>query len=286
MKEFLTSHDIANQIRMTRPMFDGVIIIVEGDSDARVYKRFISEQGRVVPAHGKTNALNAMEMIEGSGVEGVFAIVDSDFWALDGLVPPGKNVLVTDTHDLETMIMSSGAFNTIIGEFGSDRKVRRLGGDVRKMLVDTALPIGFIRWISSTNQEKLGLSFKDISFDSIVEFNGSVMKTNIDSLLREIRGNSNHAEINVRDMKIRLRRLMNNTAYDPWHVCRGHDLVHIFAIGLRNVFGNRHAKAITYDQIDRILRISYGYSDFAKTRLFASITLWEKAHPAFKVLPE
>jgi len=284
MKQFLTSHDIANGIRMMRPLFGGAVVIVEGDSDARVYKRFVVESCRVLPAHGKSNALGAIMQLEETGTAGVLAILDSDFWRLDGIDPPADNIVTTDTHDLETMIVASRSLDMVMDEFGAERKVKRLDGDIRGMLVNTALPIGFLRWISSSHRENLSLGFKDISLSVIVECGENSMKTNIDTLIREVRRHTRHASFDTREIKAKITRLTQSRSHDPWQVCRGHDLVHILTIGLRNVFGNRHARSISYDQVDRILRISFGHSEFSQTRLFASIELWEKAHPAFPVL--
>lgn len=287
MKQYITPYDIANQVRMMRPVFDGSVIVVEGDSDARVYVRFVDEkQCKIIPAFGKANVLNAIALLKRSNSPGVLAIVDSDFWKLEGIEPPEDNVFTTDTHDLETMIVSSRAFDAIMIEFGSERKIARMGGSIREMILGCAVPVGFIRWISSSNQENLSLRFKDISFAAVVEYRGSVMKTNIDALINELKRNSVNGPVNVRDIKLRLKRLMSNASYDPWHVSRGHDLVHILTIGLREVFGNRHAKDITYEQVDRILRLSYGFTDFASTRLSASLTAWEKNNPGYPILRE
>ena len=43
MKQYLTPHDIANTVRMMRPVYEGSVVLVEGDSDARVYGRFVDD---------------------------------------------------------------------------------------------------------------------------------------------------------------------------------------------------------------------------------------------------
>jgi len=285
MKQFLTSHDIANQVRMMHPVFHGSFILVEGDTDARMYKRFVdTTRCRIIPAHGKSNALSALEMLEASGFPGILTIVDSDFWELDGTEPPNRNVMVTDTHDLETMIVSSRALDVVLDEFGSARKMKLMGTSVRQMLLKVAVPIGFIRWISSSKQENLSLRFKDMSLAAVIEIRGKTMRTDIDALLKELKSHSRNTPFDKRVVKIRLKKLLRDNRHDPWHVCRGHDVVHILTIGLRDVFGNRHAKSITYEQIDRILRIAYGYAEFSQTKLYTAIKRWEETNPGFTVL--
>lgn len=285
MKNFLTPHDIANQIRMMRPLHSGAVVIVEGDSDARVYRRFVDDTCcRVIPAHGKSNVLSALSMLEENNFRGVLAIIDSDFWRLDGTKPESLNILMTDTHDLETMIVFSRAFDTVLDEFGSAGRIHRLGGDVREVLLRVAMPIGFFRWISSSKQDNLSLRFKDISFIVVIDTRNKTMKTNIDTLLNEVKKHSRNAPFDEQEIKNRIKKLLRGKGCDPWHVCRGHDMIHILTIGLRDVFGNRHAKSITYEQIDRIMRIAFGYREFSRTELFVSIGLWEKTNPDFKVL--
>jgi hypothetical protein len=42
VKKDLTAHSIANTVRMIRSLHEGAFLIVEGDTDARVYKRFVN----------------------------------------------------------------------------------------------------------------------------------------------------------------------------------------------------------------------------------------------------
>jgi len=285
MRESITPYDIANQVRMMRPVFTGTALIVEGDTDARTYRRFIDgNRCRIVPAHGKSNAINAVCFLDESGHKGVLAIVDSDFWRLEGTRPPGDNVLATDTHDLETMIISSESLDVVLAEFGSPNKLSRLDGDIRGVLLDAAKPIGYIRWISGSTRDNLSLRFKNLSFEAVIETRDDTVTTNIDILIREVRSHSRSAHFSTREMKTRIGRLIDDDAYDPWQVCRGHDMVHILTIALREVFGNRHARTISYDQVDRILRIAYGIAQFSRTRLYASIRAWEKQNGDYRVL--
>ncbi len=285
MRESITPHDIANQVRMMRPVFTGAVVVVEGDTDARAYGRFVDgERCRIVPAHGKSNAIAAVELLESTRHDGVLAVVDSDFWQLDGEESPSENVLVTDTHDLETMIIASDSLDAVLAEFGSANKLSRMKEDVRHALLHAARPIGDIRWISGSTRDNLSLRFKNLSFDAVVEIRDGVPVTNIDTLIREVRLNSKTVRFSVRDMKARIRRLLDEDHRDSWHVCRGHDMVHILAIALRRAWGNRHARSISDDQVDRILRLSFGMIQFARTELHAAIREWEARNGEYRVL--
>jgi len=285
MKQYLTPHDIANTARMMRTVFSGSVLLVEGDSDARVYGRFIAEKYcRIVTAHGKSNTLLALGILERNRFPGVLAIVDSDFMRLDGAEPDNTNVMITDSHDLETMIISSEALKTVLSEFGSPTRIKRLGKPVNEVLVKAALPIGYLRWISSSQQDNLSLRFKNVSYAAVLVTANKSMKTDIDALLREVKAHSHNVSFDMKEMKTRIVKLQRNNRHDPWQVCRGHDMVHILSIGLREVFGNRNAKTISYDQIDRIMRIAYGLAEFSRTKLYTLLKKWETANPDFRII--
>ena len=285
MKQFLTPHDIANTVLMMRPQYTGSIVMVEGDSDARVYGRFTDKKNcRIIPAHGKSNVLIAMGIIERSTFEGILAIIDSDFSRLDCSGHESENVMDTDTHDLETMIICSKALDVVLDEFGSSARIKKLGKPVRELLLKAAMPIGYLRWISSSKQDNLSLKFKDISFYRVINTQNKTLSTNIDKMIEEVKRYSHNAPFENDDLKIRIITLLKSGKHDPWQVSRGHDVIHILTIGLRVVFGNRNAKNVTYDQVDRIMRIAFGYSEFSETKLFSLLKKWEDGNPDFRVL--
>ncbi len=286
MKQFVTASDIANTVRMTKSAFCGAFAIVEGDTDARMYQRFLDRsRGRGIPALGKANALGAIAILNGDGFVGIFAIVDADFWRLDGVEPPAANIFATDTHDLEAMIVSSPALETVLEEFGSERRISHLRQPVRDILIRAALPIGFIRWISSPDQDNLSFRFKHLSFQSfILTADRDGLRTDLDRLLDEVAEDSHGVPLDRGAVKARLHALLSGNSYDPWQVCRGHDMIHVLAIGFREVFGNRDARHVSDDQVDRIMRLAYGWLSFSKTKLFGEIRKWEAANPAYPVL--
>ena len=128
MKEYISAYHTANAIRQIRgPLFSGTFLIVEGESDRNGYKHLIdTESCRIIPAHGKENALDALDILEEDDFPGVLAVVDADFWRLEGIKPSSPNLFITDTHDLETMILKSPALGKLLTEFGSDSKIEEL----------------------------------------------------------------------------------------------------------------------------------------------------------------
>jgi hypothetical protein len=188
---------------------------------------------------------------------------------------------MTDTHDLETMIFSSEALDTLLKEFGESSVIKKLSLPVRSLLITAALPIGYLRWLSSPSQRNIGLTFKGISFAKFI--NRRNLDTDIYDLIMETKKISRTA-IHPGVLKKEIQRLCCSGAHDPWQLCSGHDMVEILSIGLASIFGNCRTKGITKDSLDAILRLVYDYNNFCKTKLCNSMLTWEKANPVFKVL--
>lgn len=283
MKHYLTAHDIANTVRMTRTLHKGAFLIVEGDTDARVYKRFVDEADcKVIPAHNKDNAIDVLKILENESLEGILVIVDADFWHLEGIKANSENLFLTDTHDLETMIISSSEVREkILSECGSTNKMNQLRHPVIHLVLEATLPIGLFRWIASSSMDNLPLKFRDLPFENFVEI--PKLKVNINKLLEEVKANSEEPEIDEKSIKNKIKSLKKEN-HDPWQVCSGHDMVQILAIGLRSVFGNRKMSKLTADILEQMLRVAYEYSHFQLTQLYQSIENWEKTNPTFKIL--
>lgn len=278
-----TVYSIVNTARMMRTQYTGTILIVEGSTDARAYGCLVSEtECRLIPATGKDKAISALELLENGGFDGVLTIVDADFQRLDGTEPNSSNLLLTDSHDLEAMILYSDALDKVLSEFGSSREITKLGRPIRDVLLEGGLPIGYLRWLSSPAKDNLSLKFKELSFDKFVD--EKTLRVSIDNLVRELKTNSKDSALDDNVTKLKVMTLMGE-GHDPWQVCSGHDLVLILSIGLINVFGNpRRGEAATPDNVDVALRLAYNYSHFCLTGLHNSIKDWEKVNPPFRVL--
>ena len=284
MRNSLTADDIANNIRMIRSSHNGVILIVEGHTDVRVYERLINNtQCMFIPAHGKETAINVLTKLEIDKFKGILTIVDADFWRLDGIKPDSMNLLLTDTHDLETTMLSSNALDKVISEFGSIPKIKKHVDSIPDRLLNCALPIGLFRWLSSPTKENWGLKFKNMEFDCFLD--DEKLKVDINNLIKEVKTNSDDFSLSDKDIKLKIDSLIETKInHDPWQVCSGHDMIQILAIGLENIFGNHRSKNIDMDKVDGILRLSYEFSHFNETHLHDAIKDWERDNQPFKVL--
>jgi hypothetical protein len=279
VREFLTDDRDANQIRLRRSTFSGTFLLVEGSSDKVFYERFIDKiVCQIVVMAGKIRVIAVIDILDRSNFDGVLGIVDADFDRLKGSVDEGVNLLRTDTHDLETMIIDSPAIDKVIAEFGSEDKIAKLQLDVRTSLVEAGRSIGYLRWISQC--DGLNLTFSDLKFSKFID--DKTLQMNELDLIQEVKNKSQAFSLKTEDLQQRIADEKNKD-FNPWQVCCGHDLVEILALGLRRTIGTM---SVDVDSLERSLRLAYEEVYFQKTQLWINIRQWESNNQPFQVLAQ
>lgn len=284
MRDLIDAHEVANDIRMTREQYSGSFLIVEGRaSDLRLYRNLIDQEScQIVPAHSKENALTVHEILESENFFGFLVIVDADFWRLEGKQPSSPNLFVTDAHDIETMMLKSPAFEKLLGEFGSTRKIGRFVNDhdksVRQALVESGRPLGYLRWTSEL--QNLGLTFEDIAFARFVD--RDTLSVDTYQMIRTVRNKSQRHDLAETDLQDAIDGVADDT-HDPWDVCCGHDLICILSVGLRKALGSNSAREVEPELMEKSLRLAYEAVYFLETHLFQSLKAWEGTNRPFRV---
>jgi len=205
--------------------------------------------------------------------------VDDDFDRLQGRTLPSPNLLATDAHDLECMLLRSPALDGVLAEYGDRDKIRCFeathGGTVRNALLARGLVFGRLRWLAlrrgwSLPFEKLGPErFADrqtweVDRDGLYAAAVTVgVPGGIDAV---------HAAVSALPDA------------DPWSICRGHDLIGLLRIGLQQVLGDlKPSKGVA--DIAALLRRSFDKSDLYQGAFGHSIRGWESANPPYRILP-
>lgn len=112
------AHGIANRLRILRKdVHSGSFLLVEGHEEKKLYSIFVDRDARKIEiAHGKPNVQGALAILEGESFKGLLALVDTDFDALEGRAVASPNLLRSDTHDLETMLLASPALDKVLSK--------------------------------------------------------------------------------------------------------------------------------------------------------------------------
>lgn len=281
MHEYLDPSDIANNAMMLGQT-GKTIVIVEGITDRRLYGKFMDPSVEVVIAHSKNNVVGAVKLaVKRRKCEFVIGIVDAD---LDHIKESwlAPQLFVTDTRDSETLMMKSDAFDDVMAEYGDEAKVRtyeRRFGNIRENVVKSGYPLGIMMYLSDRYGWKL--CFKNLEFSNFIQ--RDTMGIDVKAFLREVASISSSTP--GKDAMAQLLDGELQNPKDPWIVCRGHDVMEIMAIGLKEVFGSFNCKHITGSALSGSFRLAFDKEEFSTTKLYKDTKEWSERtnHVLWKV---
>lgn len=276
---------IVATVELLRDRVQHVCLIVEGHTDACLYKQLINTKTcKVLPASGKHNAIKAVEKLEARQATGILCIVDSDFWRLDQCNPPSENILLTDGHDAETMILRTRALERLLLEYGSEGKIERFEQgcprkSVRHVILEGAQKLGYLRWYSIKTGSNL--CFQDLKFAAFVH--KDTLDVCLNDLVQEVKNRSMRHDIDSKTL-IDGATELRSPDHDPYEVCCGHDIVDLLAFALRHAIGSCPPSGIKSDELERSLRLSYEWADFLNTSTYRDIISWSARNSDYKVV--
>jgi hypothetical protein len=281
--------NIANSIQMKRSQNPTrTYLLVEGTDDKAFFGRYADPAAcNIVVAHGRPKVEGVVLELDRRGFRGALGIVDADFEVLEQREPPSPNVLVTDHHDVECMLLASPALDHLLREMGEEERVASFQNEQGRVVVDYLLSIGqtigYLRWASARHQ--WSLKFEGLSFKAFVREKDFGFERR--SLLEEVRrhqGGRTEPIPSVAEMEASIEAL-SAPAHSAWYVCCGHDLVDLLSIGLRRVLGKNNEADVRKERLEQQLRLAYEQSYFLRTTLHERIITWEQRNPPFRVLP-
>ena len=274
MREYLTTDDISNTICMMRSAFKGTILVVEGITDMRLYGKFTDEDKvQIVIAHSKDKVRDSVTQCTVKRDDPkVVGIMDSDLDIREKSTDSGGPLFETDTRDSESLMVMSEAFDNVLWEYGDRNKLRTFEdryGPVREAVLDAAYPVGLLMYISDKNH--YGLCFKGLDFDRFI--NRRSLACNTQEMIRTVLSNTRYIRTDAGVLRRKLSSEMKSRR--PYRsVCRGHDLVNVMVIGLRDTFGAYNAQNIREGELGGALRMAYDLRMFEETCLYRYSQKW------------
>ena len=231
-----------------------VVLVVEGADDKEVYEKVMDAFSVCIYVDCNCDKhlviLNALNSRYGNRL---LAIKDADFDRLDGTQPPYSNLVLTDTHDMEGMIVED-----CLPELQGEDAERCQGinlSDIYTELED----ISFLKWFSHSNH--CGINFSDMipDLDITAYYNACVANTN------------NVVNVSLADMY----------AFKAAHqgvpvkeLSNGHDIFERIFVRAHSAKASNFAKRPFF----RRLRMAYPASKFVNTSLYQDIRKWEAAN--------
>lgn len=283
MRQHITGDIVANAVRMKRTLHGGSFLIVEGSTDSLLFRTFVDEEAcRIEISWGKQSATDAAQVLNAAGFAGFLAIVDADFDRLQqrAAIP---NVIYTDHHDLNCMVLNSAALERVLLEFGNSDRVEAFakthGPLVGFTLAKRASLLSHLLFVSLDHN--LQLSFEGLNYSRFVH--PQTLMIDLDSACEHLANKNHKHALNWPAIKSAVKTLQTS-GFDPWEVTCGHHIIEVLSIGFRHAFAAHAAAMVSHEVLSRVLRVAYTAADFSKSALFVLIRKWEIANKPFEIL--
>jgi len=289
MLEYMTPERTANAICQDKS-FKGIIILVEGKKDIKLYDRFFDRTlTKLVSTFGKHNLRDVFTLLTQRGVERKIGLRDADFLRIPNNPKFDPNyaesIFPTDYHDSEVMMIKSHACrhflrvtldDDTLGEF--ERKNALL---VRDHAFRLSYNIGCLRL--ANRRYKLGLSFKPekaegnrLKYKAFICSRTGVFLGN-DKLINTVfeysknRGTAISTRAEITDKL----ELIIRESHPIGEIVNGHDMTEVLAIVVRDVMKSANKLLQNSDCVEDLLILGFDSHEFSKTQLRAKLSGWE-----------
>jgi hypothetical protein len=252
---------------MLRASMTGPIILVEGDTDTRLYRKFMLPAPHVRLTHcdGKPVLIETMELLRKRGIRRVLGICDADFDRILGQSAI-MNVLRADLHDAEMMIVYSPSFKHVCDELYDTSLSDQAFQARRDKLLEIAARIGVVRMWNNTNHAQLNFRAVDPG-----EFLGDDGEFTYNQYASDLLGVSLDAKISA-VLIVEIMQGPRGGVIDGEMAC-GHDFAALLdrdasIMGQRDRYGG--------DAVEKMLRLSFDGNSFGTTDLATELRRWEE----------
>lgn len=273
MREHLSSQTIANEIRMTRTVFTGAFLLLEGKHDCMLFRNFVDRSRcHIQDCGGKDTVIDVIRLLEHT--DDLVAIIDADFEHVEQSGCFTNNIVLTDLHDLELTVLDSKALDKVLSIHGSEQKITKWldskqKGDVLQALLHAAAPLGHLRWASLRTDANL--EFKELNYNRL--FDRTRIEIVHKDFVQRIVSRSPNAVCAASELEQEMRELAKK-GHNLKQVCNGHDAVAILGLALRSAWGTNESNHMNEDNTRKALWLAYDWKSFERTAMFASIMKW------------
>ncbi|MBK9643971.1 MAG: DUF4435 domain-containing protein [Deltaproteobacteria bacterium] len=142
---------VAAKVVIRRSVFDGAIMLVEGPSDADFWTSF-ARRGALhcEPCSGRHTLIQEHATLHKTDrLTGVVSVMDADWDHIDQTQHTLPDLFVTDTRDLESMLLRTAALDKLLDNRADATKLAALeaeeGAEFRELLLARAVEFGRLR---------------------------------------------------------------------------------------------------------------------------------------------
>jgi len=272
MRQWLTGEDLVNWLVMLRTSDSRTYLVLEGPTDCQALDPHIAADAALsFPAHSKSVATRAIEIVDQRGLKRILAILDRDW--VDMLTPAiaSNNVVYTDMHDLDATIAFAGAVldRVIVAHSNRDARVAHLqstGRGATELVAFIACTVGVLRLVSE--RDRLGISCRDFPVQETL----SAAHDGVDlhRLAVVAVGRSEHTIVSETDLVARIEAELPGVL-EPRRICDGHDVAMTVSTLVR-YWGGTGSRTV----IEQAMRSALSCAELQLTSLFDDVTAWSQ----------
>lgn len=250
-----------------------ILVILEGTSDTKIYSYLFDSTSVYLYENGSCDGIvQLLEDLNTDHADDCFVIKDADFDRLNDIsYSTYANLFLTDTHDVETMMLKDDDTEAKLGcEFLNEQGM----SFVRKCIDDLKV-LSYIKWCNSSMN--LHLNVHCIRVGSIYKGVREVQLSDCVDCLYKVPDNRLKCPDALQSISV---FMTNHQTDDIWNLVNGHDLCTALAIYLSatakatNLTG---CKSISTDTVAQCIRMAYTMDKFKNTSLYTEIQGWASA---------
>lgn len=268
-KNDVTYNDKINELKLDFRNYNTSkynFILVEGDSDIKVYRAFFKEKTckvECIPG-GCLKLENAIQKLI-NDYKLIIGIRDSDFIQLSDDEYKKTNMILTDYHDIEmTMLANETVIGAMLNEYTDLPKKEHT--QFLNNLCNTIEEVSYFKWLNSLSSSPVTQSQPTKSgFQDLISFDKS--NVNFDEYLKRVYKNKKRPNIYNGIEKLKAKKP------NIYQLTNGHDLIKTIC----TYFNKRGSgKGLSYNTLESIVRIAYTFELFKKTKMFCKLKKWEE----------
>ena len=262
-------------------------LVVEGESDEKFFNKFLNHSVcRAVSICDKSSS-NKEEVItfikekNRCGQKGFLGVVDADFDHIIGRsdLPLPNNIIMTDFHDIEMVILGSvpdlsGLYAEIADPLLVNEYEAESGSFIDSVL-NVAYEIGILRLACVKRTISKRPSTKDLMFCDCINRSFFI---DLDKLIKRVVSGSGGKCSFDSELKEEYESEKSHK-HDKYQVCCGHDVTELLRFCFTSEdpsLGYGHTKLLNSSRIESLLRVTYSPDSFSSTDMYKKILDWQE----------
>lgn len=251
----------------------------EGDTDGRIYRRFIDPQYcRPFPSKNRAIAVEALGILKSAAEKGVLAIVDADTDHLTNSISTDPDLILTQTRDSEGILLQSQALQNVLVEFDIHGN---FGVNPHVTVIEAAALVGYVKFV--VQRKKWNTRTSQLDFARFAD--PMTLQCDTGKLCSHMADLTITPGITAADYKTELDSL-RALGIEASKVARGHDATSLLAWAIAIVAGKKrkHGALIEAHVVESYLRTAYPDEAFSKCELHQQILKWEGGNVPYRIL--